>query len=286
MKEEIIKPKWRTGDSKVFNEKGSLFVKTGSDTIMNAAYEKNVKVTITEKVGQDYIVKIAHQPTGDLSMSTSVDSLEDILTGLDNAKDVLKDLSKLRIPYKVKVSENGEVIDIVDFDIYLKAFLEKVKLAKGTRQVNDEEMASLQMLTQNQEAISVQLQALIAKESSELLSVYNIQNPINGDIVEAITMPNPKTGEELPATLTYHSKSTTGDVQEIELNIKIHESLNEILGDSIQEAGKDKTNYQDMVNLTTYLFDHKTGWLDSSTSKVYVKTGESEIRILTNVKVH
>jgi hypothetical protein len=284
-KEEIIKPKWSVGDSKVFNEKGSMFIRMDSDTIMNVAYEKNIKVIIVDKIGQDYIVEIEPQPIGDLSMTTSIDSLKDLSVRMTNALDVLKDLSKFIIPYRIKVSENGEIIDIVDFDSYFEKFMGSIVKAKDSIKITDEEKETIKLLSNNKGTIIDKLQTEIAKESSELLSIYNIQNPINGDIVEETTMPNPKTGEELPTTLTYHSKSVNGDTQEIELNIRIHESLNDILADSTQNQSKNKLNYQDMVNLTTYSFNHKTGWLEGSTSTIDFTSDTFEMKIRATVKV-
>ena len=97
------------------------------------------------------------------------------------------------------------------------------------------------------------------------------------------TMPIPKTGEPLPTTLTYHSKSFIGDIQEIELSIKIEDSLNDILTDST--TIKEKFKYNDMVNLTTYFLNQKTGWLESSNSTVDYKSDKFEMKMRTDVKV-
>jgi hypothetical protein len=280
---EIIKPNWTTGDYRVFNEKGSIFVRTGSDTIVNTEYEKKLKVTIVEKVGQDYIVEIALQPLGDLSMTTTVDSLKDLSRRMNNALGIIKDLTKFNIAYKVKVSQNGEVIEIVDFDNYLARYMDTFLGIRDSVKINNEEKEDLKRITQSKGTIAEQLQRAIAKEASELLAIYNIKNPVNGDIVEETTMPNPKTGEPLPTTLTYHSKSFAGDIQEIELSIKIEDSLNDILADS--SATKEKLNYNDMINLTTYFLNHKTGLLESSKSTVNYKSDKFEMKMRTDVKV-
>lgn len=280
---EIIKPKWAPGDYRFFSEKGSIFVRTDSDTIVNTEYEKKLKVTIVEKVGQDYIVEIALQPLGDLSMTTTVDSLRDLSSRMNNAFEIIKDLTKFNIPYKVKVSENGEVIDIVDFNDYLAKYMDTFLGVRDSIEISDEEREDLKLITQNKGTISDRLQTAIAKEASELLAIYNTKNPVNGDIVEETTMPSPKTGEPLPTTLTYHSKSFTGDIQEIELNIKIEESLNDILADST--SSKEKFKYNDMINLTTYFLNQKTGWLESSKSTVDYKSDKFEMKMRTDVKV-
>lgn len=280
---DIIKPKWTTGDYRFFNEKGSIFVRMDSDTIVNTEYEKKLKLTVIEKVGQDYIIEIALQPLSDLSMTTTVDSLRDLSRRMNNAFEIVKDLTKFHIPYKVKVSENGEVIDIVDFDNYLAKYMDTFLGIRDSITINDEEKADLKRITQNNGTIADQLQKAIAKEASELLAIYNIKNPVNGDIVEETTMPSPKTGEPLPTTLTYHSKSFIGDIQEIELSIKIEDSLNDILADST--AIKEKFKYNDMVNLTTYFLNQKTGWLESSNSTVDYKSDKFEMKMRTDVKV-
>jgi hypothetical protein len=146
-KEEIIKPKWTIGDSKLFNQKGSIFLRMDSDTIMNVDYEKNIKITIVDKVGQDYIVEIKRQPTGDLSMTTSIDSLKDLSVRLTNALDVIKDLSKFIIPYRIKVSESGEIIDIVDFDRYFEKFLSSINEAKNSINISKEEKETMTLLS-------------------------------------------------------------------------------------------------------------------------------------------
>lgn len=280
---EIIKPKWTTGDYRFFNEKGSIFVRMDSDTIINTEYEKKLKLTVIEKVGQGYIVEIALQPLSDLSMTTTVDSLRDLSRRMNNAFEIVKDLTKFNIPYKVKVSENGEVIDIVDFDNYLAKYMDTFLGIRDSITINDEEKEDLKRITQNKGTIADQLQKAIAKEASELLAIYNIKNPVNGDIVEETTMPSPKTGEPLPTTLTYHSKSFTGDIQEIELSIKIEDSLNYMLADST--ATKEKFKYNDMINLTTYFLNQKTGWLESSKSTVDYKSDKFEMKMRTDVKV-
>jgi hypothetical protein len=280
---EIIKPKWTTGDYRFFNEKGSIFVRMDSDTIVNTEYEKKLKLTVIEKVGRDYIVEIALQPLSDLSMTTTVDSLRDLSRRMNNAFEIVKDLTKFNIPYKVKVSENGEVIDIVDFDSYLAKYMDKFLGIRDSITINDEEKADLKRITRNKGTIVDQLQKAIAKEASELLAIYNIKNPVNGDIVEETTMPSPKTGEPLPTTLTYHSKSFIGDIQEIELSIKIEDSLNDILADST--TIKEKFKYNDMVNLTTYFLNQKTGWLESSNSTVDYKSDKFEMKMRTYVNV-
>ena len=280
---EIIKPKWAIGDFRLFNEKGSMFVRTGSDTIVNTEYEKNIKLTVVEKIGRDYIVEIALQPIGDLAMTTTVDSLRDLSSRLNNALEIIKDLTKFNIPYKVKVSENGEVIDIVDFDNYLAKYMDIFLGVRDTVKISDRQKEDLKLITQNKGTIADRLQTAIAKEASELLAIYNIKNPLNGDIVEETTMPSPKTGEPIPTTLTYHSKSFTGDIQEIELNLKIEESLNDILADST--TTKEKFKYDDMVSLTTYFLNYKTGWLESSKSTVDYKSDKFEMKMRTDVKV-
>ncbi len=280
---EIIKPKWTTGDYRFFNEMGSIFVRMDSDTIVNTEYEKKLKLTVIEKVGQDYIVEISLQPLNDLSMTTTVDSLRDLSRRMNNAFEIVKDLTKFNIPYKVKVSENGEVIDIVDFDNYLAKYMDTFLGIRDSITINDEEKADLKRITQNKGTIADQLQKAIAKEASELLAIYNIKNPVNSDIVEETTMPSPKTGEPLPTTLTYHSKSFIGDIQEIELSIKIEDSLNDILADSTKI--KEKFKYNDMVNLTTYFLNQETGWLESSNSTVDYKSDKFEMKMRTDVKV-
>lgn len=279
---EVIKPKWATGDYRFFNERGSIFVRADSDTIVNTKYEKKLKVTVVEKVGQDYIVEIALQPLNDLSMTTTVDSLRDLSSRMNNAFDIIKDLTKFNIPYKVRVSENGEVIDIVDFDNYLVKYMDTFFSIRDSIKISDEEKADLKIITQNKGTITDQLQTAIAKEASELLAIYNIKNPVNGDIVEETTMPSPKTGEPLPTTLTYRSQSFTGDIHEIELDIKIEESLNDILADST--ATKEKFKYNDMINLTTYFLNQKTGWLESSKSTVDYKSDKFEMKMRIDVK--
>lgn len=280
---EIIKPKWTPGDYRYFNEKGSIFVRTGLDTIVNTEYEKNLKLTVIEKVGQDYIVEIALQPLHNLSMTTTVDSLRDLSNRLNNALEIIKDLTKFNVPYKIKVSENGEVIDIVDFDNYLTNYMDTFLGLRDTMKITDEDKEDLKLVIKSKGTIAERLQSAIAKETSELFAIYNIKNPVNGDIVEETTMPNPKTGEPLPTTLTYHSKSFSGDIQEIELNIKLEESLNDILADST--TTKEKFNYNDMINLTTYFLNHKTGWLESSKSTVDYKSDKFEMKMRTDVKV-
>ncbi|MBX2965076.1 MAG: hypothetical protein KF845_02940 [Cyclobacteriaceae bacterium] len=279
---EILKPKWVPGDYKLFNEKGAMFFRTDSDTIVNVEYEKNLKLTVIKKMGQDYIVEIALQPLPDFVMTTTMDSLRNLLNRLNNAQGIIKDLSKFNIPYKVRVSENGEVTDIVDFDSYFAEYLDTYFGLRDTMQLGEEEKEDLKLIIQDNGTIADQLQTAIIKEASELLSVYNIKNPVNGDIVKETTIPT-KTGELLPTTLTYHSKSFTGDIQEIELNIKIEESLHNILADSTM--AKEKFKYDDMINLTTYFFNHKTGWLEHSTSTVNYKSDKFEVKSWSNVKV-
>jgi len=163
-KNEIIKPKWTTGDYRFFKEKGLMFVRTGSDTIVNTEYEKKLKVTIVEKVGQDYIVEIVLQPLGDLSMTTTVDSLTDLSNRMNNALEIIKDLTKFNIPYKVKVSENGEVIGIVDFDNYLTKYMDTFINVRDTIKITDQEKADLKLITKNKGSIGDQLQSAIAKK--------------------------------------------------------------------------------------------------------------------------
>jgi len=280
---EIIKPKWTTGDYRLFNQKGSIFVRTGSDTIFNTEHESSLKVTVVDKVGQDYIVEIALQPSGDLRLTTTVDTLRSLSNRINDAFKIVLDLAKIYIPYKIKVSENGEVIDIVDFDNYLTKYMETFLAARDTIEINEEEKATLKLLSDNKGTIRERLQTAIAKQSSELLAIYNIKNPANGDIIEELMAPSPKTGEPLPTTLTYHSKSFIGDIQEIELNIRIQESLNNMLADSITTKGE--FEYKDMINLTTYFFNHKTGWLENSKETIDYKSEKFEIKVRNNVKV-
>ncbi|WKZ61036.1 MAG: hypothetical protein QY309_06020 [Cyclobacteriaceae bacterium] len=280
---ETIKPKWTTGDYRFFNEQGSIFVRTDSDTIINTEYEKKLKVTVVEKVGQDYIVEIALQPLGDLSITTTVDSLRDLSSRMNNVFEITKDLVKFNIPYKVKISENGKLIDIIDFDNHFEKYMDTFLSTRDSIKISDKESEDFKRITRNNGIIADQLQAAIVKEASELLAIYNIKNPVNGDIVEETTMPNPKTGEIFPTTLTYHSKSFSGDIQEIELNIKFEKSLNDILADST--ATMEKFNYDDMINLTTYILNHKTGWLESSKSTVDYKSDKFEMKMRTFVKV-
>lgn len=280
---EIIKPKWTTGDYRFFNEQGSIFIRTDSDTIINTEYEKKLKVTVVEKVGQDYIVEIALQPLGNLSMTTTVDSLRDLSSRMNNVFEITKDLTKFNIPYKVRVSENGKLIDIVNFDNHFEKYIDTFLNIRDSIEISDKEREDFKLITRNKGTIADQLRAAIEKEASELLAIYNIKNPVNGDIVEETTMPNPKTGEILPTTLTYHSKSFSGDIQEIELNIKLEKSLNDILADST--ATKEKFNYDDMINLTTYILNHRTGWLESYKSTVDYTSDKFEIKMRTFVKV-
>lgn len=280
---KVIKPKWTTGDSRVFNEKGSIFVRTDSDTIVNTEYERKLKLTVVEKVGREYIVEIALQPLGGLSMTTTVDSLRDLSRRMNNAFEIIKDLAKFNIPYQVKVSENGEVIDIVDFDNYLAKYMDTFLGIIDSIEINDEEREDLKRITQKKGTIADQLQKAIAKEASGLLAIYNIKNPVDGDIVERTTMPSPKTGEPLPTTLTYHSKSFTGDIQEIKLSIIIEDSLSDILADST--ASKERFKYNDMINVTTYFLNRKTGWLESSKSTVDYKSDKFEMKMRIDVKV-
>jgi hypothetical protein len=285
-KDQIIKPKWTVGDFRFFNEKGTLFVRTDSDTIVNTNYEKTLKITVLEKDDKGYIVEIALQPLDNLELKTTVDSLSQLSKKLNSALSIVKDLTKYNVPYKIRVSEYGEPIDVVDFDSYLKKYLDTFFGIRDTMNINKEDKETLKQLIQSDSPISGELQMAMGKESTELLSIYNIKDPINGDIIEETTMADPKTGEELPTTLTYHSKSVKGDIHEIELKTEFGESLNDLLTDSTKNETTNKFKYKDMVNSTIYYFNTKTGWLESSNVKVDYQSDKFEMKLRTDIKVY
>jgi hypothetical protein len=285
-KYQVIKPKWTVGDFRFFNEKGTLFVTTDSDTIVNTNYEKTLKVTVLDRDNQGYILEIALQPLNNLELKTTSDSLSQLSKRLNSALSIVKDLTKYNVPYQIRVSENGEAMDIVDFDSYLKKYLNTFFGIRDTMKISKEDKETLKQLNQNNSTISGQLQIAMGKESRELLSIYSNKDPINGDIVQETTMADPKTGEELPTILTYHSKSVKGDIHEIELKIEFGESLHDLFTESTQSETTKKIKYKDMVNSTTYCFNTKTGWLESSHVKVDYQSEKFEMKLRTDLKVY
>jgi len=280
-KEDILKPKWEVGDYRLFNEKGSYFVKTKKDTITNSTFEKTIKLTVLEKNPEDYVLEVEIQPTKDFSFSSSVDSIE---IKINNTFDFLKDLTKYNIPYQIRVSNLGELTEIVNFDSYYEKFIGQVFKLKDTIKIDEQNKQTLKLLTGSNSPLKQRLEETLWKEVAEYFDIYNTKNPADNDVTKDFSIPDQMTGEPIPSSLTFHSIAINGDIQEIEVTVKFAEKLSDILEtDTLNRSPK---NYYDkMDNRTKYSYNMRTSWIENFKSSVIAKTDSVELRLIRDVKV-
>lgn len=280
-KDEILKPNWEVGDYRLFNEKGSYFVKTKNDTITNSTFEKTIKLTVLEKNPEDYVLEVEIQPTKDFSFNSSVDSLQN---KINSTFDFLKDLTNYNIPYQIRVSNLGELTEIVNFHSYYEKFMEQVFKLKDTIKIDEQNKQTLKLLTNNNSPLKRRLEETLWKEVAEYFDIYNTQNPADSDVTKDFSIPDQMTGEPIPSTLTFHSTAINGDIQEIEVTVKFAEKLSDILQtDTLNRSSK---NYYDkMDNRTKYSYNMRTSWIENYKSSVVAKTDSVELRIIRDVKV-
>lgn len=280
--DEILKPNWEVGDYRFFDEKGSYFAKVKNDTLANSTFEKIIKMTVVEKQ-DDYILEIEILPAKDFSFNLSVDSLDN---QINNTLYVLKDLTKYNLPYKIRVSPLGELLEIVDFDSYYEKFIEQVFHLKDSIKINEESKQTIKILTQSDSPFKQRLEETLWKEVDEYFDIYNTTNPVDRDVTKDFNIPDSKTGEPTPITLTFHSLSVSGDIQEIELIMKFEKKLSDILAnDSLQTDAPVDFDPNTLGNRTIYSYNMRTTWAESIQSSIRTNADSIEMRIIREIKI-
>lgn len=280
-KDEILKPKWKVGDYRLFNEKGSYFVKAKNDTITNSTYEKTIKLTVLEKNPEDYVLQVEIQPAKGFSFNSSVDSIEN---KINNIADFLKDLTKYNIPYQIRVSNLGELTEIVNYDSYYEKFIGQVFKLKDTIKINEPNTRTLKQITDSNSPLKRRLEETLWNEVSEYFDIYNTKNPKDQDVTKDFKIPDQKTGESIPSTLTFHSTAISGDIQDIEATAKFEEKLSDLLqADTLNKSSK---GYYDKMDMRTkYSYNMRTTWIENFKSTVIAKTDSVELRLIRDIKV-
>lgn len=284
--QSVIRPSWEKGDVKYYDYQFTNLGKVNDDTIANVTVEKSLRLAVIEKTSDGYIIEVTNLAAKNFKLTSYIDSIE---TKFNNSFDILQEMTKNYIPFKVRVSNNGELLNIVDFDDYYLKFVENIVGIKDTLKITEEDKRTLQQIfpSDNRE-FKEKLTEALAKEITDLFDIYNTQNPSTGDVKEEIVIANPRTGDPINSTLTYHTNSITERTHEIEMTATYdNETLTDILTkDTVLSKDKKFTKqYLDnLVSSTKYFLDPKTNWVDSIISKVYYKVDSVEINFTTNIK--
>lgn len=284
--QSVIRPSWEQGDVKYYDFQFTNLVKVNEDTIANVTAEKRLRLTVIEKSSDGYIIEVTNLATKNFKLTSYIDSIE---TKFNKSIDILQEMTKNYIPFKVKVSNDGELLNIVDFEDYYLKFMENIVGMKDTLKITDEDKKTIKRIfpSDNRE-FKEKLTEALAKEITDLFDIYNTQNPNTGDVKEEIVTANPKTGEPINATLTYHTNSITERTHEIEMTATYdNETLTDILTkDTVLTKDKKFTKqYLDnVVSSSKYFLDPKTNWVDSINSRVYYKVDSLEINFTTHIK--
>ncbi|NOT74231.1 MAG: hypothetical protein HOP08_04825 [Cyclobacteriaceae bacterium] len=280
--DEIIKPKWDIGDYRLFTEKGYYFAKVNDDTIANVSYEKSIKITVFDKNQMGYILQVEILPLKELAIRSSEDSLE---TKYNSALDILKDLTKHSLPYQLRISSLGEFTEVVDFENYYVRCLNELFKVADTLKIEEKDRQTLLQITKSDSSTKERFRENLWNGIDDYFALYSKVNSINQDFSEEVSMPYPKTGEPTPATLTYHTTSVDGDIQEIELTVKLGQPLSSIQSDTLKINPTKKIDLNNMRNVTKYSYNQRTSWLEKIESNVNFKTDTVDVRIVSNVRV-
>lgn len=279
---ELIVPKWKIGDVRYFKETGSMFATNDTDTVINTEYNKILRLEVLDKDTAGYIVNVNRLPIKKLEINTTIESIFQITKGYNRAMELVKKLSEFKNPYKLRISLNGELMDIINPEEYITKYKNYFLNITDTLSIPDS-IKSVLINRVKGNAFANQCYNEIINETSELLDIYNIKNPINGAVVEQTNYPDPKSGEILPVTLTYKSNSIINNIQEIQLTIKLEESLMTSL--EANEKSDKKIDPKEMKNLTIYHLDTTSGWLTNSTSVIEYESNEFKLKMNTNLNI-
>lgn len=288
-KNGLIVPNWKEGDYRYIKTTTTSFSCINQDTIINVSSGDLYKMTISDKTKKSYFVEIVNLSKPDLGFKTSIDSIDNN-SNINRFVGLIKSIPKISIPYKVKITSMGEIVEIVDWKNVSNKFMVRINEIADSIGFNPKEHSYIKQYISSNLSAEEKLRSTLLNEISGNFELYNIPIPKDSVVVKQIQVPNPKTGKTLNTKVEYRTISVKNGIYEIEMKVDFEDNSfvnsQDYVADFFNIKKKKKPLKPKMNNYSIYYWNSETSWIDSSNYLMDLKTDTIEIKMKTKTVLY
>lgn len=288
-KNGMIVPRWEKGDFRYVKTTMTSFSRVNQDTIFSISSGNLYKMTINDKTQDSYLLEIVNLSKPDFTFKTSVDSIN-IKNNVNNFTSLMQSFPKISIPYKVKISLEGEIVEIVEWENVLNTFMIRMIEIADSIGFKPEEHSYIKQYINSNYSVEENLRNTLFKEISDNFELYNIPIPKDSIVVKEIQAPNPQTGQIIYLKVKYRTISIKNGIYEIEMKIDFGDELftnsQDYVDEYFNEEKKKNTIKPKLDNYSIFYWNSNTSWIDSSKFFVNYQTDTIQVNMKTKTVMY
>lgn len=264
--ERFILPNWQQGDYRYIKTGVSMFSNVDKDTMLNLYANNEYKFSIIDVSKDFYTIEMQNISEPDFDIKFGIDSLEN---EVDKMVSLIKSFPKISIPYQVRLTKQGEIDGIVDWEQVLEKFIVRIMDIADSIGFKPEEHQYLKQHFNATIGIEENLRNVLCKDVIDILELYNTKIPALDSIVtEIIEAPNPSTGTIVEAKLHYKTLSINNGIYEIEMRMELDDGFfsnsENFVEDFFNKEASKKKFKPVFENYSIYYWNSNTSWIDST----------------------